>query len=123
MANNNNNTGNHQDKKQTPANKEPKLGRKIGVDQDKSKPRDLQVHKPVWAAYANMARQNIFQTLCHISHVLGFEVDKSDPKLEENLLNIPAIKILNQKGRAEVKAKSIKMLESHFPFLKPMIEK
>lgn len=123
MANNNNNTGNHQDKKQTPANKEPKLGRKIGVDQDKSKPRDLQVHKPVWAAYANMARQNIFQTLCHISHVLGFEVDKSDPKLEENLLNIPAIKILNQKGRAEAKAKSIKMLESHFPFLKPMIEK
>lgn len=147
---NNNNTGNHQNPKQAhinkqthinkepnlvnkePAlgrkgpnlvNKEPRLGRKIGADQDNSTPRDLRVYKPVWAAYSNMARQNIYQTLCHISHVIGLEADMNDPKLEENLLNIPAIRILNQKGRAEVKAKSIKMLESHFPFLGPMVEK
>lgn len=123
MANNNNKMGNQQDKNQTSADKEPKLGRKIGLDQDKSTPRNLQVYKPVWAAYSNMARQNIYQTLCHISHVIGLEVDKNNPKMEENLLNIPAIQILNQKGKAEVKAKSIKMLESHFPFLGPMIEK
>lgn len=108
---------------QNPEENKPKLGKKIGMDQDSSFPRRMQVDKPVWAAYANMARQNIYQTLCHISHVIGQDVDKNDTKMEENLLGIPAVKILTQKGKAEIKAKAIKMLESHFPFLEPMVEK
>lgn len=107
------------------ANKEPKLGRKIESPQDKTVLRNLPVDKPVWAAYANMARQNIYQTLCHISHVIGKEVDRNNPALEENLLGIPAISILSpkSKAKAEVQSKAIKMLEKHFPFLNPMVEK
>ena len=122
MENNNKQTC-KQNQPKTSEKKEPVLGNKIELPQDTTCPRNLQVDKPVWAAYANMARQNIYQTLCHISHVIGLDVDKNDPEQEENLLGIPAIKILNQKGKAEIKAKSIKMLESHFPFLEPMIEK
>ncbi len=86
-------------------------------------PRDFKVVKPIWAAYINMARQNIYQTLCHISHVLGYEIDKDDKQLEENLLQIPAVKLLNMKGKAEEISKAMKMIDGHFPFVSPMVEK
>lgn len=81
--------------------------------------------KAVWANYLNMARQNLFQTLCHISHVLGLEYDNHDGRLEEQLIEIPAVSILGKtkKVNAEVQMKAMKMFTKHFPFMSPMLEK
>lgn len=110
-------------KPQKKVSKEVKPGEKISSPQDTSSPRNFQVIKSVWAAYANMARQNIYQTLCHISHILGYEINRDDTRLEENLMMIPAIRILGSKGKAEEIAKAMKMIDCHFPFVSPMLEK
>lgn len=124
MANNKYQKNKRQEKPKVSSPKEVKLGKEIPYPQDRSELRVFPVSKPVWAAYTNMARQNIYQTLCHISHVLGYEVDKSDTHLEENLLLIPAVNLLNKKkGKAEEIAKAMKMIDKHFPFVSPMLEK
>lgn len=94
--------------------------RLIYWEQDRSVPRNFPMVKSVWAPYVNMARQNIFQTLCHISHVLGLDINAAD---EENLLDIPVLAMLNKKGRAEQKVKAMRMIEKHFPFINPMVER
>ena len=78
--------------------------------------------KAVWANYLNMARQNTYQTLCHITHVLGLAYNPEDKELEANLLQIPAVTLLLKKGNAEKKQKAMKLLDKHFPFMTPMLE-
>lgn len=81
-------------------------------------------NKAVWANYLNMARQNTYQTLCHITHVLGLAYNPEDKELEANLLQIPAVTLLvKKKGNAEKKQKAMKLLDKHFPFITPMLEK
>lgn len=69
-----------------------------------------------------MARQNTYQTLCHITHVLGLAYNPEDKELEANLLQIPAVTLLLKKGNAEKKQKAMKLLDKHFPFMTPMLE-
>ena len=92
-------------------------------DDSQAQPRHFPEHecKAVWANYLNMARQNLFQTLCHINHVLGLK----DSLSEDNLLITPAVKLLNKKssGKAEQKQKAMELFDKHFPFLEPMLEK
>lgn len=97
--------------------KEPRL---INFEQDKSKLRKFKMEKAVWAPYTNMARQNMYQTLYHISRVLGLDVTNAD---EERLLLIPCIVLLKSKGKAEQKVKAMRMIDKHFPFIPPMIER
>lgn len=73
--------------------------------------------KYVFGAYLNMARQNAFITLSHISKILGAEKEGNEARLSE----MKAITILKS-GRPEEKEKAVKMLTKHFPFLKPMVD-
>lgn len=103
-------------------------GNKMKARQTQSKqgqPRVLDdiEHKAVWANYLNMARQNMYQIACHITHVLGLAYDPEDKELEANLMQIPAVTLLGKGGKAEQKQKAMKMFDKHFPFLTPMLEK
>ena len=82
--------------------------------------------KAVWANYLNMARQNMCQTICHISHCLGLDYNKKGKPIkvdEGNLFNSPMITVLQEKGKAETKQKVMEMLDKHLPFLSPMLER
>ena len=83
--------------------------------------------KAVWANYLNMARQNMYQTICHISHCLGldYDNDKGEPiEVEENkLIDSPVVKALQESENAETKQKVMDMLDKHLPFLSPMLER
>ena len=73
--------------------------------------------KPVFAGFLNMARQNAFVTMCHISKLMGVGI--SGQSEENNLKGMSVLAVL--KGRdAEKKQKLCALLEKHFPFLRPM---
>lgn len=77
--------------------------------------------KSVFAAYLNMARQNVYVTMLHISKLMGIEEDSNK---EDKLWEMKVLTSLN--GRANSKPeklqKTIKLLHKHFPFLTPMID-
>ncbi|NDV80194.1 type VI-B CRISPR-associated RNA-guided ribonuclease Cas13b [Dysgonomonas sp. 511] len=73
--------------------------------------------KHIFGAYLNMARQNAFITLSHISKILGATKEGN----EAHLSQMKAITILKS-GRPEEKEKAVKILTKHFPFLKPMVD-
>ncbi|MDR1881686.1 MAG: type VI-B CRISPR-associated RNA-guided ribonuclease Cas13b [Prevotella sp.] len=73
--------------------------------------------KHVFGAYLNMARQNAFITLSHISKMPGEAKEGNEARLSE----MRAIAILKS-GRSEEKEKAVNMLDKHFPFLKPMVD-
>lgn len=80
-------------------------------------------NKPVFAAYLNMARQNAFETLCHISKLMGIEVDDVEREKENKLWEMKVLKELSSEEiKSERKLKLIKLVHSHFPFLKPIID-
>ena len=80
-------------------------------------------NKPVFAAYLNMARQNAFETLCHISKLMGIEVDDTEREKENKLWEMKVLKELSSEEiKSERKLKLIKLVHSHFPFLKPIID-
>ena len=76
-----------------------------------------QGEKHIFGAYLNMARHNVFITLSHISKLLGATKDGSESRLSE----MKAITVL-ENGKPEEKEKAIKLLNKHFPSLKPMID-
>lgn len=82
-----------------------------------TQPKTLNNDKDYFSAYLNMARHNAFLILSHIS-------ERLDPKrkqvLEDGLSEAFAIKVLTDKKRTELTAKSIDYLNQHFPFIKPM---
>lgn len=79
-------------------------------------------NKPIFAAYLNMARQNAFETLCHISKLMGIEVDGAEKEKENRLWEMKVVKELSvEEIKSERKLKLIKLFHSHFPFLKPII--
>lgn len=77
--------------------------------------------KPVFAAYLNMARQNAYVTLLHISKLMGIEetTNKEDKLWEMKVLT-------NLQGKTNSKPeklqKTIKLLQKHFPFLTAMTD-
>ena len=80
-------------------------------------------NRPVFAAYLNMARQNAFETLCHISKLMGIEVDDAEKEKENRLWEMKVVKELSvEEIKSERKLKLIKLFHSHFPFLKPILD-
>jgi hypothetical protein len=75
--------------------------------------------KQLFAAYLNMARQNAFITLSHISKLIGGGIGS-----EENLAQMPPVNLLTRTNALpENVERVIKLLNEHFPFLKPMLDK
>lgn len=66
---------------------------------------------PIWAAYFNMARYNMYTTLVHISAATGM----SDGENMENRMD--KMKVLNEKVAPEIELRLIKLICSHFPFV------
>lgn len=80
-------------------------------------------NKPVFAAYLNMARQNAFETLCHISRLMGIEVDDAEKEKENRLWEMKVVKELSvEEIKSERKLKLIKLFHTHFPFMKPILD-
>ena len=80
-------------------------------------------NRPVFAAYLNMARQNAFETLCHISKLMGIEVNDAEKEKENRLWEMKVVKELSvEEIKSERKLKLIKLFHSHFPFLKPIMD-
>lgn len=67
--------------------------------------------KPVFAAYFNLARMNMYNTLVNISNCVGFENGED----EENMSNMT---ILNKRLKADQANSLRRLLYIHFPFLK-----
>ncbi|MDR2918516.1 MAG: type VI-B CRISPR-associated RNA-guided ribonuclease Cas13b [Tannerella sp.] len=75
--------------------------------------------KHVYGAYLNMARQNAFISLSHISKIIGLE--ESDNK-ENRLWEMKVLTTLTNNSKADQKVKIIKQLHKHFSFLPPMLD-
>ena len=79
--------------------------------------KNMESTKHIYGAYLNMARQNAYIALSHISKLLG-----EDEQVDENeLIKMKAVQILIN-GKSEEKDKTIKLLHKHFPFLKPLTD-
>lgn len=66
---------------------------------------------PIWAAYFNMARYNMYTTLVHIAAATGL----SDGENMENRMD--HMRVLNEAVAPEVELRLRKLLCSHFPFI------
>ena len=66
---------------------------------------------PIWAAYFNMARYNLYTTLVHIAASTGL----SDGENMENRMD--HMKVLDEDVAPEVELRLRKLLCSHFPFI------
>ena len=74
--------------------------------------------KKLFAAYLNMARQNAFITLSHITKLTGGKIGS-----EESLNQmVPIQQLAKKEALPETIAKIMKLLDEHFPFLKPMLD-
>lgn len=73
--------------------------------------------KPIFAAYLNMARQNAYVTLVHISKLMGIDEKRSEGHLAEFTI----VTDLNTENKAERVIKLKRLFHKHFPFLTPMI--
>jgi len=71
--------------------------------------------RPVFAAYLNMARANLYAVLRHISVITGLNVNKD----EEHMEQLPVSRFANQK-HPEVRQKVYTLLYKHIPCLKHM---
>ena len=78
-------------------------------------------NKKLFAGYLNMARNNAYVTISHISKILGF----NSVVQENNLHKCELIQMLNNtRGyKSEIVNKAIIQLDKNFPFLKPMLDK
>ena len=81
--------------------------------------KSLKSNPDYFSAYLNMARHNAYLILSHIS-------DKLKPKKtntpEDALYSAYALEVLKNGKEPDITAKSIKMLNEHFPFLKVMFD-
>ena len=66
---------------------------------------------PIWAAYFNMARYNMYTTLVHIAAATGL----SDGENMENRMD--HMRVLDEAVAPEVELRLRKLLCSHFPFI------
>lgn len=66
---------------------------------------------PIWAAYFNMARFNMYTTLVHIAAVTGL----SDDENKENRMDL--MRVLSEAVDPEVELSLRRLICSHFPFV------
>jgi hypothetical protein len=81
--------------------------------------KSLETDSDYFSAYLNLARHNAFLILSHISDKLR---QKKTNTQEGSLHKAYAIEVLNNSKTPDITAKSIKMLNEHFPFLKIMFD-
>jgi len=75
--------------------------------------------KYLFAAYLNMARHNAFITLSYISTSIG-----GTEGSEDNLSDMLPVRVLtDRKAEPEKIKRTMELLDKHFPFLKPMLNK
>lgn len=75
-------------------------------------------NKPLFAAYINMARHNLFIVIKHISKALQLKVDAIR---ENNLHECELIALLGHRRKPELTQRAIKMFDRYMPFIKPML--
>lgn len=90
----------------------------------------IRKHKAVFAAYLNMAQQNVFITLQHISQLM--EIEETEDlsnclykfKVLEELKSSESIKNVTggERPKSERVQKIISLMHKHFPFLKAFLE-
>ena len=73
--------------------------------------------KPVFASYLNLARHNTYRSLMHISKLMQIPEDKEEARMTEFGL----WKKLTS-GTGPEKVKIMKLLQRHFPLLKPVFD-
>lgn len=77
-----------------------------------------------WAAYLNMARYNLFKTLCHIGKTVNVFreqdiIDNNGKRIRKDQEEgIPFMAIMNEPLLPEQEAKVIALFNRHFPFIK-----
>lgn len=74
--------------------------------------------RPVFAAYLNMARANIFIVLRHISMLCGLKVDKNEEHMDQLAVSCFTTKVQHD----EVKQRVYVLLYKHFPCLQQMAQ-
>ena len=87
----------------------------------KSNIKDEEEMRPYWAAYLNMARMNMFDTLKFISKSIGLNgktKDKQGNWREDDEQNISGMEIFSTSLLPEQELAAQKLLLQHFPFLK-----
>ena len=73
--------------------------------------------KPVFAAYLNLARHNVYRCLMHISRLMQISEDKE----EASMMEFGLWKKLTG-GTVPEKVKLMKLLQRHFPLMKPVFD-
>lgn len=73
-----------------------------------------------FAAYYNMARHNMYETLCYISKISGIQEGKDNK--ESKIEHMQLFKTLTTKGNPEEKIRIEKLIYKHFPFFRPAVE-
>jgi hypothetical protein len=87
----------------------------------KSNIKDEEEMRPYWAAYLNMARMNMFDTVKFISKSIGLNGKTKDRQgnwREDDEQNIPGMEIFSTSLLPEQELAAQKLLLHHFPFLK-----
>lgn len=104
---------NTREKKTVTGHKDPKTNQLNSFNYEK---------RAYFAAYSNMAQQNVYLTLLHISKMLG--INETD-SYESNLYEMGIFKQVldNKAAKAEQIRKAEKMFDKHFPFLKYFFDK
>ena len=77
-----------------------------------------EVNKPLFAAYINMARNNMFLVIKHISTSLQLRVETIN---ENSLHDCELVKLLSNSRKPELTQRAIKMIDRYMPFIKPML--
>lgn len=72
---------------------------------------------PLFAAYLNMARHNVYITLSHIHQLLGYK-----PVDESQIEKAKSVEILANTDEIEKVEKAIELFNKHFPFLRAMLD-
>lgn len=74
--------------------------------------------RPVFAAYFNMARANLFNVLRHISVQCGLSTDNVN---EDSMLNLPVVSFADNK-HSEVRERAFKLIKRNIPVLEQMAQ-
>ena len=77
-----------------------------------------EVNKPLFAAYINMARNNMFLVIKHISTSLQLRVETIN---ENRLYDCELVNLLRNSRKPELTQRAIKMIDRYMPFIKPML--
>jgi len=73
-----------------------------------------------FAAYYNMARHNMYETLCYISKISG--IQEGEDNKESKIEDMQLLRVLTTKGHPEEKIRIEKLIYKHLPLFRPAVE-